>query len=162
MNLSGSDNCRVAVVAWARWLMKNKAGNIHYAEIRPIPLVKPIQHAFPIRTDCSGFVTLCYYLAGVKNDPNGEGWNGQGYTGTLLTHGKKIRPDQVLPGDIVVYGQYPGVHTAIVLADGIDPLTISHGEEGDPSLVHVSQDHRTPKTFLRFPMKGKIQLPPST
>jgi len=35
-------------------------------------------------------------------------------------------------------------------ANAKNPLTISHGQEGDPSYVHVSQDGRLPQTYLRF------------
>ncbi|MHB8469552.1 MAG: Hint domain-containing protein [Gaiellaceae bacterium] len=46
------------------------------SEMRPIPLARTL----PLTTDCSGFVTLCYHLAGAP-DPNGRGYDGQGWTG---------------------------------------------------------------------------------
>lgn len=67
------DLARARIVAWA---MKGVAdtAQIHYAQIRPIPH----QWRLPMTTDCSGFVTLCYQLAGAP-DPNGQRYDGQGY-----------------------------------------------------------------------------------
>jgi cell wall-associated NlpC family hydrolase len=109
------------IVAAARWGIANEP-RIHYGEARPFPLTRLL----PLTTDCSGFVTLCYYLAGAP-DPNGLGYNGQGWTGTLLGH---LGPTVfLLPGDIVVWGEYPGHHCALVLEAGDDPLMCSHGRE---------------------------------
>ena len=156
----GTIDARAAVVAWGRWLLDNKA-HFHYAEVRPIPYHKPITAAFPITTDCSGFVSLCYYLAGVLNDPNGERWNGQGYTGTLLANGKLIPANKVLPGDVVVWGPGTGWHTALVISAGPDPVVISHGQEGDPSTHRVSADTRTPVRYLRFDTRAAgMTMPP--
>ena len=103
----------------------------------------------PVTADCSAFVTLCYFWAGAP-DPNGLNYDHEGYTGTLLAHGIKIPLEQVLPGDVVVYGPGTGWHTALVIESGADPLTVSMGKDGDPSLVRVSQDGRLPQTYLRF------------
>ena len=151
------------IVHWARALLADKT-HFNYAEVRPIPLHNPPK--FPVTTDCSGFVTLCFYLAGA-NDPNQMNYSGQGYTGTLLDHGLKISRQAVVAGDVVVYGAYPGVHTALVVqvyANG-DILTVSHGEQGDPSYVWCGTpkngahgfpaDTRTPVEYLRFPTRSK-------
>jgi hypothetical protein len=109
-----------------------------------------IGHPFkPCHSDCSAFVTLMYNWCGAP-DPNGQGYNGQGYTGTLLGHGQAISLAQVIPGDVIVYGPGTGDHTALVVEAGPDPLTVSMGQEGDPSYVHVSQDGRQPQRYLRF------------
>ena len=130
----------------------------HYAEVRPIPYKTPLN--FPVTTDCSGFVSLCFYEAGCF-DPNNCNFNGSGYTGTLLDHGTRITRDKVVPGDVIVYGAYPGQHTALVVnvTNQGDILTASHGQEGDPSLVWCGApkgplsghpvDDRQP-TYLRF------------
>lgn len=135
---------REKIVAWARWGVRNTA-LIHYREIRPFPLDRTL----PLTTDCSGFVTLCYRLAGAP-DPNGLNYNGNGYTGTLLDHGRPVLPGAVRPGDIIVYGPGTGDHTAIVVETGFDPLTVSHGQESEPSFVRVSQDGRQPQRYRRF------------
>lgn len=123
---------RQKIVAAARWGIENEP-SIHYGEIRPMPLARRL----PLTTDCSGFVTLCYYLAGAP-DPNGLGYGGQGWTGTLLRH---LRPAvQVRRGDIVVFGAYPGRHCAVVLEPGDDPLLCSHGQERGPLAIRFSEE----------------------
>lgn len=119
----------------------------------------PLTERFPLATDCSGFVTLCYFLGGAP-DPNGLGFNGSGYTGTLLSWGKHIPLSSVRPGDAIVYGPGSGWHTALIVEGGADPLTISLGEQGDPSLVRVSQDGRLPQTYLRFDTRSPHPTPP--
>jgi hypothetical protein len=44
----------------------------------------------------------------------------------------------VEPGDVVVWGEYPGHHCAIVLAPGDDPLLASHGQERGPLAIRFS------------------------
>lgn len=121
------------IVKWAGWCVANKE-SFEYAETRPMPLTTKPQ----IRNDCSGTVTLCYKLAGAP-DPNGLGYSGQGYTGTLVDHGKQISLAQVKPGDVVIYGPGEGVHCAVVTAAGTDPLTMSHGMPSEPGFVYVSR-----------------------
>ena len=69
---------RHQIVTAALWGIANEP-QIHYGEIRPIPLARTL----PLTTDCSGFVTVCYFLAGAP-DPNGLDYSGEGWTGTLL------------------------------------------------------------------------------
>jgi cell wall-associated NlpC family hydrolase len=126
---------RQAIVANAQWGIANEP-QIHYAEIRPIPaLHQPRQ--LPLTTDCSGFATLCYAWAGAP-DPNGLGYSGQGWTGTLLTHLKPVAQAAVQPGDLVVWGAPPGHHVAVVLEPGADPLLCSHGQERGPCAIRFS------------------------
>jgi len=136
---------RGEIVAAARWGIRNEP-RIHYALVRPIPLTRTL----PLSTDCSGFVTLCYYLAGAP-DPNGRGYDGQGYTGTLLRAMPSVGPDLVEPGDLVVWGLRPGHHVALVLVAGDDPLLCSHGQERGPLAVRFSTESRVqpePATWL--------------
>lgn len=135
---------RDKVVYWAKWGVRNEP-LIHYKEVRPMPL----QLSLPITTDCSGFATLCYWLAHAP-DPNGLGYNGSGYTGTLLTHGNAVLLSRVRPGDLVFYGPNDAFHTAIVVEAGPNPLTVSHGAEGGPQLISVSQDNRQPIRYRSY------------
>ena len=109
---------RAQVVAAARWGIAN-AGQIHYAEVRPIPQVEPgVYPKLPFTTDCSGFVTMCYQYAGAP-DPSGAGYDGgigrlgPEYTGTLLQHGVEVKTP--LPGDLIIYGPGTGHHVVIYL-----------------------------------------------
>ena len=127
---------RAEIVAAAHWGIRNEA-RIHYAPVRPMPLTRTL----PLSTDCSGFVTLCYYLAGAP-DPNKLGYDGQGYTGTLLRAMPSVGADFVEPGDLVVWGTYPGHHVALVLVPGDDPLLCSHGQERGPIEIRFSTESR--------------------
>jgi cell wall-associated NlpC family hydrolase len=139
---------RERIVSVARWGVRNEA-RIHYAEVRPIPL----RRALPLTTDCSGFVTLCYFLGGGE-DPNGLDYIGEGYTGTLLRHMRHVPRSDVRRADLVVWGRYPGHHVAVVLEPGDDPLLCSHGHERGPLEIRFSQQDRAqagPATWLTSP-----------
>jgi len=127
---------RQKIVTAARWGIENEA-RIHYGEVRPIPLGRTL----PLRTDCSGFVTVCYFLAGAP-DPNGRDYDGAGYTGTMLAWLPHIGGADAKRGDLVVWGAYPGRHVAIVLEPGDDPLLCSHGSERGPLAIRLSEESR--------------------
>jgi hypothetical protein len=44
----------------------------------------------------------------------------------------------VLRGDLVVWGEYPGHHCAVVLVPGDDPWLCSHGQERGPLGIRFS------------------------
>ena len=143
---------RQVIVDWAKWSATNHAKfNYNQGPLRMAAINQPGK--LPISTDCSAFVTLCYNWAGAP-DPNGQSYNHTGYTGTLLSHGKKISLKEVQPGDVIVYGPGTGEHTALIVdvtgPNASNPLTISMGQQGDTSYVHVNQDGRKPQTYLRF------------
>lgn len=141
---------RQLVVRFALWGCAHEP-QIHYAEVRPIPKVTP--HALPslpLTTDCSGFATMAYAYAGAP-DPNGDDYDGQGFTGTLLAHARKagaiVGVAKVRPGDIVIYGcesNTNGHHAAVVVAvhshtySGI--VTASHGQEKGPFEITVAEE----------------------
>jgi hypothetical protein len=132
---------RSRILAWARWGLAHHT-QFHYRQTRPMQYSENL----PWIGDCSAFVTFCYKHAGAA-DPNGLNYNGQGYTGTLLSHGRQIARSEVQPGDIIIYGN-PTVHTAVIIEPGDDPLTISMGHEGAPDLIHVNQDGRHPQYYV--------------
>jgi cell wall-associated NlpC family hydrolase len=127
---------RQKIVAAARWGIANEP-SIHYGQVRPFPLARGL----PLTTDCSGFATLCYFLAGAA-DPNGLGYSGAGWTGTLLRHMDEIDPAEARRGDLVVWGAYPGRHVAIALERSADPLLCSHGSERGPVAIRYSDECR--------------------
>lgn len=145
----GSD-VRSKILAYCAWGVTN-TGAIHYRQSRPYP---SSPRALPMYTDCSGFATLAYKDAGGP-DPNGLGFNGFGFTGTQLQHCRHIAKAEALPGDLVVYGSYPGMHVVLLKEPGsvADPLTYSHGQEAGPLIVRhsaeVSAHGGAPVSFLR-------------
>jgi hypothetical protein len=125
-----------------------------------------------ITADCSAFIVYLFVWLGLRNP---DGSVPPYYTGTELTHGQHIsvllakgkKPFfRVYAGCTVVYGPGTGEHTAfIVEVRGHDILTVSMGQQGDPSYVWVNPpvdgpsyglgvDGRMPQTFLRFNTKA--------
>jgi len=151
-------NVRTAMVAQAEWAIAHEP-SIHYADIndpkvRPMPLDAFKAHKLPLDTDCSGLVTCIAYAAGVKPDPNGQSYNGQGFTGTLLQHCEHITKHDAKAGDFVAYGPFPGEHVVMLLEDGTvaDPFVVSHGQEAGPIKIRASAEakaHNSPATYLR-------------
>jgi hypothetical protein len=128
-----------AAVRQALWGAANR-WSIRYAEIRPMPLVRFKAHALPFTTDCSGFYTCCYYAAGLP-DPNGRGYDGQGYTGTMLQHGKVVSEPE--PGDACFY-YHPISHVAMYIGNG---KVVSHGSPSNP--VAILPWNYVPPTEIR-------------
>lgn len=130
------------------WIVNsNKKGHLkwHYLQSRPIEL----DMKFPKNIDCSGTATFIYRMLGLK-DPNGFNYSGAGYTGTLIAKGKQVTIAQATIGDIVIYGAGNGDHAAVLAQNGSehpDPITLSMGQEGDPSWVKISQDGRPHRIF---------------
>ena len=111
----------------------------------------PLKHwTSRIYSDCSAWVTYCYAWAGAR-DPNELNFDGEGYTGTLLEHGERIAVGQCLPGDVVVFGPPPGVHAALIIEAGKDPLTSSMGEQGQPAAMTFLGE----ATYLRFNTRNR-------
>jgi hypothetical protein len=87
----------------------------------------------PNYTDCSGFATWCYKSAGAP-DPNGFGYNGYGFTGTMLLHGHEVSLSSLVKGDLVFFG-HPVEHVVIYV--GTDRV-VSHGSEIGPLLLTLN------------------------
>lgn len=140
---------RHKIVTIAQWGVRNEP-DIHYEQRRPIDGIDD-PYKLPLHTDCSGFVTLCYQWANAP-DPNGKGFIGLGYTGTLLQHMKHIMKSMIMIGDLVVYGNFPGHHVAVIVAGpASDPLLVSHGEEKGPEYIRNSEEQKyqpTPANWL--------------
>jgi hypothetical protein len=178
---------RAAMVAWANWFVQpaNKKGVTYTEGPERMDFLKSPRGHIPYSTDCSGFVTMVCWCAGT-DDPNGLGYDGEGYTGTLLSHelhvamwaknAKGITYDELIPGDLVVYGPGTGWHVGfIVEVHGPDVLTVSMGEQGDPSYVWMKEptnvpsrgfpfDGREPQRYLRIHSRiesGVAHMPPA-
>jgi hypothetical protein len=115
----------------------SRAVLVHYSQrtrmqivllrLRIPPLLRQIYE------DCSSSVTGLYWLAGLR-DPNGFGYTGLGYTGTLKNHGRVVwrigQPLTLLrPGDLIFYGRGTFSHVTMYLASG---RVYSHGSERGP------------------------------
>lgn len=143
----GFEGIRKQIVAYANWGCANEP-QIHYGQVRPYP-TNP--RALPMLTDCSGFATLAYKDAGGP-DPNGLGFSGYGFTGTILSHCQHIPASECKPGDLIVYGPGSGHHVVIAIEAGANPMTVSHGQEAGPfKISHGDEDNYQPEpdTFCR-------------
>ena len=139
---------RDQIVAFARWGIENEP-QIHYQQLRPMDGLDQPQK-LPLQTDCSGFATLCYKWAGAP-DPNGCDFNGTGFTGTMLKSCRHVLKAAAKPGDLVIWGDYPGHHVCLMLEAGNDPLLVSHGQEKGPFAIRFSEECKyqpTPVSFL--------------
>jgi cell wall-associated NlpC family hydrolase len=133
---SGSTRARIVAAAEAAYRIRSR---FSYAQVRPYP--KNLKSGG--RTDCSGFATLCYKEAGVA-DPNGLGYNGQGYTGTLGPRGTVT--SKPLPGDMVQFAPFYTRHVGIYIGNG---MMIDFGS--NPMKRRKVTDYGAPYRYLRYP-----------
>lgn len=135
---------RAATVAYWNSLLLTKAAEIHYGEVRPMRAMNALEE-LPITEDCSTVATKGA-KAGGFTDPNGLFYNGQGYTGTMLAHSRRIAQHQVQPADLVVFvnpREPAGHHVCQILeivGNGDDMWLGSHGQESDPRRILLSQE----------------------
>ncbi|HKY60538.1 MAG TPA: NlpC/P60 family protein [Gemmatimonadota bacterium] len=123
-----TDERRGLIVGEAMWGVEN-AGMLTYRQYRPMATSLRSPEAED-RTDCSTYATLSYKPSGAP-DPNGRGYDGYGYTGTLEQNGTPTNNPQ--PGDLVFYGTGAiSSHVAIWIGDG---LVASFGSEPGPRIL---------------------------
>ena len=124
---------RKLVMGWMKWALLNN-NQIHYLQRRPMRLPEMRARMLPLSIDCSESTTGAYYAAGAL-DPNGNKYDGTGYTGTIRAH-LPTRAHVALCriGDPIVYGEGTGSHVVMVFKAGRDPLVFSHGQEAGPLL----------------------------
>jgi hypothetical protein len=116
----------------------NNEPRIHYSQNRPMThLGVPPAEGFTC--DCSGHSTGCYYEAGWP-DPNGMGYNGSGYTGTLINN-PKVTGASFQVGDLAIYGTSPSNTTHVVTCfqagNNSTSRWVSHGSEAGPYSVQL-------------------------
>lgn len=135
------------IAVTAAMLGYHNAPNVHYTmgarRWQGIDLdLKAYRGEYPRYADCSAFVTWCLWNGldhyNIRDTVNGAAWKA-GFTGTMLSHGKRVlHAENWLPGDAVIYGVKgtTGEHTAILVdCDRPVPLVVSHGSEGAPYLL---------------------------
>ncbi len=136
---------RDKIVAEAMWGVAHE-GSLHYRQVRPMAdSLRSPDAAY--RTDCSSFATLCYKAAGA-DDPNGSGYNGYGYTGTLWVRGAYTSSPK--PGDLAFYGDMgDGMpsHVAVYIGGG---QVASFGSEPGPVVrtLRYRGDYRGCRNYL--------------
>lgn len=151
-----TDLQRTHMAGLMQWLVSEEP-LIDYAQVRPMhklseqALADLFARGAHIAIDCSEAVTQICRLAGLA-DPNGAGYNGSGYTGTMLGHlAHYSDPVRAHVGALVVFGPGTGEHVCMVYQTGNDPLLFSHGQNRGPIFIRLSQErqyHQAPVTFL--------------
>jgi len=120
------------------------AGGIHYRQERPIACFG-VPPADGFTTDCSGHSTAAYYWARDVTglpvpDPNHRGFDGYGYTGTLIGN-PHVTSGAYKRGDLALYGPSTSAtsHVCTCLRDGNSQESewCSHGSEEAPYLVQL-------------------------
>jgi lysozyme family protein len=144
MKVAGSQQAiRKRIVNWALWGCKNSGqiaysqnGNVRLAALGKKPTV-------PLATDCSAFATLCYSWAGAPN-PNAAGAydaRQPAFTGSMLSHCRRIPRSAAQPGDLVVWTPpATGQHVCVVVQGGADPMLVSHGDDSGPKKLRFSAE----------------------
>lgn len=128
---------RARMLEAMKWALAHE-GAIHYQQSRPFPVNAIRDRHLPIYTDCSGSTTMLYRAAGVK-DPNGNEYDGTGYTGTLRANTPRTPLAELRVGDFIVHGPGAGSHVVVVFQPHpTDPLCFSHGQESGPRLYRHS------------------------
>lgn len=121
----------------------NAEPKLHYEQFREMNHLG-IAPASGFTCDCSGHSTSAYYWArkmtGVAvPDPNHSGYNGYGYTGTLVNNPWVGAPYKV--GDLGIYGNSTGdtehVVTCMVAGDSQSSVWCSMGSEAAPYAVEL-------------------------
>lgn len=100
IHISPDERIRKNMLLAAQYWYSNRF-QISYSQYRPFQMRKP--PAIPSRWDCSAFVTNLAYAGGAR-DPNGRGFDGQGYTGTLSSHGTRCTLSDLELMDFIFYG----------------------------------------------------------
>lgn len=120
-----------------------KRAEYRYQQYRPMPwdLFAPVSRW---RLDCSSSVTLIYKKANLP-DPNGRNYDGQGYTGTLVQHGRRVNYGGI--GDLNFYGDQGGgvpkhvtitVSSSMCVSFGSTPIRLTGiGYRGDVERAHA-------------------------
>jgi len=130
---------RASIAADAMWMIAHHAPyGIGYGELRPRQ--GRTRRAIPFTTDCSGSETDLYewQVQLFRNllipNPNGGPFDARAYTGLMLQHCAPIIARQAKVADLIVFGNYPGVHTSLLLDAGTvpNPRLFNHGRQGQP------------------------------
>lgn len=142
LNLPSAEQAKRAasVAYWTSFLIPN-ANRLGYAETRPMVDMNDLE-ALDIDEDCSTACTKDNKAADLP-DPNGLFYSGEGFTGTMLKHLRRIARHQVQIADKVVFvdpNDPAGHHVCTVLellANG-DMVLGSNGRPVAPESVLLS------------------------
>lgn len=127
------------------------AENVDYAEVRPMStrsltqtqMTTRLESGGHITCDCSESVTMMFRMA-LLRDPNGLGYDGYGYTGTMLDHLPHFTNwGEVHEGTLIVFGGGTGTHVVMVTCpNGGNPDVYSHGSHAASAIWSLEQERQ--------------------
>lgn len=131
-----TDKVRAAIADYCTRTIEH-ADAWHYRQARPMTSlgVKPEAGGY---NDCSEHATAAYFWSGAP-DPNRRGYDGYGYTGTLISNPSTLAPYKV--GDLAIYGPSTSssshVVTCMVAGSDSSARWCSNGSESSPTSVSL-------------------------
>lgn len=131
--------CQDAIVAAAKQGVLDHGSYTYSEGPDRMDFLKHPRGYLPVTTDCSGDFTMNYWTAGAP-DPNKLGYNGTGYTGTLIAAGRPVTFAHLRTANAVIFGPGTGIHVVTVVqlaASEADVMCVSMGQQGDPELVSL-------------------------
>jgi hypothetical protein len=138
----GLDDVEAAILDYCLGCIGNEP-EWHYSQARPMTHLGAPPSSEE-SADCSGHSTSAYYWARQQTgvavpDPNHSGYNGYGYTGTLVDNPRCSSPYKI--GDLAIYGDSTGstehVVTCYAAGDASSAEWCSHGSEAAPYAVEL-------------------------
>jgi hypothetical protein len=129
---------RLATLMSAAMVLYNRRSIVHYTQgpsrmqiVRRRLKLRDLNVVSSLWEDCSSSTTGLYYVAGL-GDPNGLGYNGFGFTGTQVVHGREVAASSAPAGALIFYGRgFPYHHVTMSVGGG---RVFSHGSEFGPRL----------------------------
>jgi len=141
-------------------------GNWHYAAVRPQRIPSSYRSGDRVYVDCSDGVRMLARLAGIGDDPAGNGYSDYGNSSSIWAHLDHIPKSEAQTGDLVTFGNYAGEHHVAMLYENgkvSDPLVWNMGTQGQPVLTRLSNEIRyhggQRVTFCRINVPRKPQTP---
>lgn len=131
------------------YFLSKYAERVDYAEVRPMStrsltqtqLQCRLESGGHITCDCSESVTMMFRMAHLM-DPNGLGYDGYGYTGTMLEHLPHFTDwNKAHRGTLIVFGGGTGTHVVMVTSpNGDNPDVYSHGSHAASAIWSLNTE----------------------
>jgi hypothetical protein len=110
-------------------------GNGTYLAVRPQTILRSYTPGMRYQADCSDYCRDLCCIAGVPDDPAGNGYQDYGNSSSIWLHLHHVTLPQAQVGDIVTFGKWSGEEHACMVMDLTDPLNpdvANMGEQGQP------------------------------
>lgn len=139
-------------------------GNFTYAAVRPQTIPPTYKTADKERLDCSDGVRFLCRVAGVKDDPAGNGYADYGNSRSIWLHLHRVELADVEPGDVFTFGYYSGEKHACQAWEFIDGewLVWNLGTQGQPAKRRLVDEQAAHKGMAMTCLRLNVVDPPPT